>query len=482
VEVLKQLLISGMSIARLNFSHGTHEYHQKSIDNIKQAALETNRIVAIMLDTKGPEIRTGKLKDKTVKLEAGKKFIFTTDQNVLGDESIVSISYKELPLNVQPGHNILVDDGNLQFRVEESDGTNIHCTILNGGILKETKSVNIPGADLRHLPAVSDKDIEDIIFGVKNDIVLFAASFINRKTDVEMIRNIPGVKEGNIKIISKIETQQGIDNFKEILEISDGIMVARGDLGVEIPIEKICNVQKMIIKECNIAGKPVITATQMLESMMNNPRPTRAEVADVSNAVYDGTDCVMLSGETAAGKYPVESVVIMRKICRETEKTLSYRNIYTSLRKMVHQMKEWSPLTTITDSVASSAVKTSWDLNASLIIALTESGSTSRLVSKYRPHVAILCVTPHPKTARQALVSKGIIPFIAEKFNVPNNEKQIQVAIEWAKERGLVLEGEIIVIVAGVVEGVPGSTNMMRVEIVSKTEEEDEGKKKKKKN
>jgi len=421
--------------------------------------------VAIMLDTKGPEIRTGKLKNKTAKLEAGNKFIFTTDQECIGDETIVSISYKELPLNVQPGHIILVDDGNLQFKVEDSDGTNIHCVILNGGLLKETKGVNIPGADLRHLPAVSEKDISDIIFGVKNEIDFIAASFINRRSDVEMIRDIPGVREGKILIISKIETQQGIDNFKEILEVSDGIMVARGDLGVEIPIEKICNVQKMIIKECNIAGKPVITATQMLESMMNNPRPTRAEVADVSNAVYDGTDCVMLSGETAAGKYPVESVVIMRKICRETEKTLSYRNIYTSLRKMVHQMKEWSPLTTITDSIASSAVKTSWDLNSSLILSLTESGSTSRLVSKYRPHVAILCVTHNPRTARQSLVSRGVIPLIVEKSN-SNNERQIEVAVEWAKERGLILQGEIIVIVAGVVEGIPGSTNMMRVEVV----------------
>jgi len=466
VEVLKKLLIAGMSVARLNFSHGTHEYHQRSIDNIRQAALETNRIVAIMLDTKGPEIRSGKLKNKTVKLEPGNKFIFTNDETVIGDETIVAISYKELPLNVQPGHIILVDDGNLQFRVDETDGTHIHCTILNGGILKETKSMNIPGADLRHLPAVSEKDISDIIFGVSNDIDFIAASFINRASDVEMIRNIPGVRETNIKIISKIETQQGLDNFKEILEVSDGIMVARGDLGVEIPIERICNAQKMIIKECNIAGKPVITATQMLESMMNNPRPTRAEVADVSNAVYDGTDCVMLSGETAAGKYPVEAVTLMRKICKETEKTLSYRNIYQSLRKMEHQMKEWSTLTSITDSVASSAVKTSWDLNASMILALTESGQTSRLVSKYRPHIAILCVTPQPKTARQALVSRGIIPFITEKSKDPDNELTITKALEWAKERNLVLEGEIVVIVAGVVSGVPGSTNMMRVENV----------------
>jgi pyruvate kinase len=418
-----------------------------------------------MLDTKGPEIRTGKLKDKTVRLEAGKTFYFTTDQSFVGDDKMVALSYMELPLNVLPGHIILVDDGNLQFKVIESDHKSlITTTILNGGVLKETKGVNIPGADLRHLPAVSEKDISDILFGVKNDIDFIAASFINRKSDVEMIRNIPGVREINIKIISKIETQQGIDNFKEILEVSDGIMVARGDLGVEIPIESICNVQKMIIKECNIAGKPVITATQMLESMMNNPRPTRAEVADVANAVYDGTDCVMLSGETAAGKYPVESVTMMRKICRETEKTLSYRNIYTSLRKMVHQMKEWSPsTTTITDSVASSAVKTSWDLNASLIIALTESGSTARLVAKYRPHIAILCVTPHAKVSRQGLVSRGIIPLLLEK---KSNQNQIDIAIDWAKEKKLVKEGEIVVIVAGMVEGVPGSTNMMRVEVV----------------
>jgi len=223
----------------------------------------------------------------------------------------------------------------------------------------------------------------------------------------------------------------------------------------------------MMVKECNIAGKPVITATQMLESMMNNPRPTRAEVSDVSNSVYDGTDCVMLSGETAAGKYPVESVTMMRKICKETEKTLSYRNIYTSLRKMENQMKEWSTLTSITDSVASSAVKTSWDLNASLIITLTESGQTARLVSKYRPHIAILCVTPHPKTARQSLVSKGVIPLITELQKNPDNEISISKALEWAKERNLVLDGEIIVIVAGIVSGIPGSTNMMRVETVS---------------
>jgi len=417
------------------------------------------------VDTKGPEIRTGKLKNKTVNLTQGQKFIFTTDQNYVGDEHMVSVSYLELPTTVFVGDIILVDDGNIQFRVEEIHEGEVHCVVLNGALLKETKGMNLPGREVR-LPAVSEKDINDILFGVENDIDFIAASFINRASDVELIRNIPGVKEKNIKIISKIETQHGIDNFKAILDVSDGIMVARGDLGVEIPIERITNVQKMIIKECNVTGKHVITATQMLESMMNNPRPTRAEVSDVANAVYDGTDCVMLSGETAAGKYPIEAVNIMRKICRETEKTLSYRSIYTGLRKIVHQMKEWSSPTTISESIASSAVKTSWDLNASLILALTESGLTPRLLSKYSPHVAILCVTPHPKTARQALISKAVIPLLVEKFQAPDNEQQINFALEWAKERSLVKVGEIVIVVAGVVEGVTGSTNMLKVEII----------------
>jgi len=244
-------------------------------------------------------------------------------------------------------------------------------------------------------------------------------------------------------------------------------MVARGDLGVEIPIERITNAQKKMIKECNIAGKPVITATQMLESMMNNPRPTRAEVSDVANAVYDGSDCVMLSGETAAGKYPVETVSIMRKICRETEKTLSYRSIYTSIRKIVHQMREWSAPTTITDSITSSAVKTSWDLNSAMIVAITETGQTARLISKYRPHCPIVVVTPHPHVARQSLLGRGVIPIIVEKFSHQNNQQQIELAIEWAKDRQIVMSGEVVVIVAGIVEGIPGSTNMMKVEVVS---------------
>jgi len=464
VDTLKMLLINGMSVARLNFSHGTHEYHLNTINVVREAANQSGKICAIMLDTKGPEIRTGKLKDKTAQLEVGQKFIFTTDQNIIGDSSIVSVSYLELPSTIFVGDIILVDDGNIQFKVEEIHEREVHCTVLNRALLKETKGMNLPGREVR-LPAVSEKDIQDILFGVENNIDIIAASFINRPSDIEMIRNIPGVREKNIKIIAKIETQHGIDNFTSILNVSDGIMVARGDLGVEIPIERITNAQKKMIKECNIAGKPVITATQMLESMMNNPRPTRAEVSDVANAVYDGSDCVMLSGETAAGKYPVEAVNIMRKICRETEKTLSYRSIYTSIRKIVHQMKEWSAPTSITESITSSAVKTAWDLNSSMIVALTETGQTARLLSKYRPHCPIICVTPHPQVARQALINRSVIPIIVEKFHA-NNQQQIDLAMEWGKERQIVKSGEIVVIVAGIVEGIPGSTNMMKVEVV----------------
>jgi len=460
-EMLIKLLVSGMSIARLNFSHGDHQYHQNSINCIREAVQVSGRICAIMLDTKGPEIRTGKLKNKTANLELGQKFIFSTDQSVIGDETKVSVSYLELPTTVFVGDIILVDDGNIQFQVEEIREKEVQCTILNKAVLKETKGVNLPGREVR-LPAVSERDIKDILFGVQNDIDFIAASFINRASDVELIRNIPGVREKNIKIISKIETQHGIDNFKAILDISEGVMVARGDLGVEIPIERITNVQKMIIKECNIAGKPVITATQMLESMMNNPRPTRAEVSDVANAVYDGTDCVMLSGETAAGKYPIEAVTIMSKICRETEKTLSYKSIYSGIRKLVGQMKDENIATSICESIASSAVKTSWDLNSSIIIAITESGLTPRLLSKYRPHVAILCVTTQIKTARQALISRGVKPLYIEKF--VDNEHLINFAIEWGKDRSLVKSGEIAIVVAGVIEGKTGSTNMMKVE------------------
>eukprot|EP01126_Amoeba_proteus_P063251 TRINITY_DN86_c0_g1_i19.p1 TRINITY_DN86_c0_g1~~TRINITY_DN86_c0_g1_i19.p1 ORF type:complete len:400 (-),score=79.68 TRINITY_DN86_c0_g1_i19:568-1767(-) len=331
-ELLRKLITAGMNVARLNFSHGSHEYHQSVIDNVRAAADELGKHIAIMLDTKGPEIRTGKLKNgDEIQLVAGNTFTFTTDQTVLGDEHIVSMTYTELPLTVKPGDTILVDDGLIGLTVQSVDETTVTCQIQNDGILGQVKGVNLPGVKVR-LPAVTQKDEADIAFGVKNNVDFIAASFIRKAEDVRTIRDLPGVRENRIMIISKIESQEGLDNFLEILKESDGIMVARGDLGVEIPLEKVANAQKQMIRACNSEGKPVITATQMLESMIQFPRPTRAEATDVINAIYDGSDCIMLSGETAKGRFPVEAVVTMTRLAIEAENNLDYRSLFRLIR------------------------------------------------------------------------------------------------------------------------------------------------------
>lgn len=447
-----------MSVARLNFSHGDHAYHQSIVDNVKKASAEIDIPCAIMLDTKGPEIRSGKLKDgKDVKLTTGNKFTFTTDQSVVGDETHCCTTYKRMPQVVQPGvSRILVGDGLLAFSVDSVTDTEIHTTILNNGILGQVKGMNLPGCVV-DLPAVTEKDRDDISFGVKNDVDFIAASWIRKAADVEEIRNLPGVRDSKILIISKIESQEGLDNFSHILEVSDGIMVARGDLGVEIPIERVANAQKMMIRECNAAGKPVVTATQMLESMIVNPRPTRAEATDVANAVYDGTDCVMLSGETANGAYPIECVKMMDKICVEAEKMLDFRNMYMAIRQ--HEINQG--IVSVPETIASSAVKSSWDLNASLIIVLSDSGRTVRFVSKYRPHTPILCVTSSAKTARQVLVSRSAIALQVESMK--NSDALISKGVSWAKEQGFVKKGDYVVTTSGVLESVSGSTNIMKI-------------------
>lgn len=332
-------------------------------------------------------------------------------------------------------------------------------TILNDGVLGQNKGVNLPSCKVE-LPAITEKDKKDILFGVEKNVDFIAASFIRKKEDVLEIRKLLG--DSNIKIISKIENEEGIKNFNEILEVSDGIMVARGDLGVEVDIEKVAMYQKMMIRECNLAGKPVITATQMLESMINNPRPTRAEATDVANAVFDGTDCVMLSGETAKGKFPVECVEIMSKICLEAEKQINYRALYTNLRK--HVLNKQGGHMPVPESIASSAVKTSWDLNASLIIVLSDSGNTVRYVSKYRPHTPILCITSTDLTTRQILLTRGAISYHAQSMKGTDN--LIEEAIVWAKEKGLIKSGEIVVTTSGHIEGVSGSTNILKVGVV----------------
>jgi len=460
-EALVKLINAGMNVARLNFSHGSHEYHQTVVDNVKAAAAEVGRPIAIMLDTKGPEIRSGKLKNgDEVHLVAGNPFTFTTDQNIIGDETIVNTSYDDLPKTVSPGNIILVDDGLIAMEVQSVTDTEVHTVILNDGVLGETKGVNLPNVT-NTLPAVTEKDKGDIAFGIKNDVDFIAASFIRKPADVEEIRNLPGVKESRVHIISKIESQEGLDNFDDILEISDAIMVARGDLGVEIPIEKVANAQKMMIRKCNFAGKPVITATQMLESMINFPRPTRAEATDVINAIYDGSDCVMLSGETAKGKFPTEAVAIMSKLAREAEISLDYRSLFRLIRN--HSLVHAASIS-VTESIASSAVKSAWDLNASVIICLSDSGATVRWVSKYRPHTPILCITSSSRTSRQVLLSRSAIPLLVESMN--NTDQLVSFGIHYAVQNNMARSGDFVLTTSGFLEGVSGGTNIMRVNVV----------------
>jgi len=456
VEVLKKMFAEGMSVARLNFSHGDYSWHESVINNVRQASKESGYTVAIMLDTKGPEIRTGKLKNGgKVQLTAGQNFTFVTDEKLLGDATQVGVTYKNLPKVVKPGTQILVSDGLLSFTVVEATENEVHCRVDNSGLLGETKGCNLPGSVV-DLPAVTDKDIKDIEFGVKQGVDFIAASFIRTAENVRHIRDLPGVRDTGILIISKIESQEGLDNYNSILEVSDGIMVARGDLGVEIPIERVASAQKMMIGKATAVGKMIITATQMLESMTENPRPTRAEATDVANAVFDGSDCVMLSGETAAGKYPVVTVRMMAKICRQAEQDIDYRGLYKKLRE-----NQYPPIS-IPNSIASSAVKTSWDLKAKLVIVLTETGNTARLVSRYRPECPVLVITHEERVARQVLISRGCIPFYVKSMK--GTEKLIEQAEDYAhKELKIIKPGDIVIVTAGVLEGVTGSTNSLKV-------------------
>lgn len=461
---LNKLLKAGMCCARLNFSHGDHKGHQKVIDTFRKVVEDSGLSCALMLDTKGPEIRTKSLKPNPQRdnksewlVEAGLPFIFRTD-DAPGDASSVATTYLNMAKFLVPGDTILVDDGLLGFIVDKIDGGNIHCTASNGGLLGTHKGVNLPGAVV-DLPAVTEKDKADIAFGVKNKVDFIAASFIRNKANVEEILNLPGVRECGVKIISKIENAEGLENFREILEITDGIMVARGDLAVEIPLEKVPAAQKMMIRHCNWAGKPVITATQMMESMTENPRPTRAEVTDVANAVFDGTDCVMLSGESAKGKYPTETVKTMYKICKQAENGLNYRALY---RNMVDAQIEGGKRD-VSDSVASSAVKTCIDVDAKLIIGLTESGNMAQRLSMYCPDVPILAVTPNAQVARQCLLMRAVYPLLLQTMS---DTDKIKGAIDHAKKKGWVEKGDYVIVTSGVLSGNSGGTNAMTVEIV----------------
>ncbi|HHZ00046.1 MAG TPA: pyruvate kinase, partial [Tissierellia bacterium] len=401
-ETFKDLVLNGLNVARLNFSHGTHEEHKGKIDTIKKVREELKAPIAIMLDTKGPEIRIRDFETGQAELKKGQEFILTT-REIPGNENMVSVTYDQFARDIKPGDEILIDDGLILMEAVEIIGdTDVKCLVKNGGVLKNKKGINVPGVQI-NLPALTDRDISDIRFGIEQGIDYIAASFIRKKDDVSQIRRV--IEEENashIMIISKIENRQGVENLDEIIEASDGIMIARGDLGVEIPAEEVPLVQKMIIGKCNQAGKPVITATQMLDSMIRNPRPTRAEVSDVATAIFEGTDAIMLSGETASGSYPVEAVKTMVRIALMIESSLDYKEI----------LKSKSPASncSITDSISYATCKSSLDLRAAAVISATTSGYTAANVSRYRPAAPIIAATPSEQVMRKLALYWGVYP------------------------------------------------------------------------
>ncbi|OUM96133.1 MAG: pyruvate kinase [Thermobacillus sp. ZCTH02-B1] len=455
LEMTRQLIEAGMNVARLNFSHGDYEEHGNRIRNIRQASRELGKTVAILLDTKGPEIRLGKLAEEPIELVAG-EFVTLTTEDILGDRHRIPVTYRGLPRDVKPGDTILLDDGLIGLKVVEVRDTEIRCEIQNSGPIKSKKGVNVPGVAIS-LPGITEKDANDILFGIEQGIDFIAASFVRRASDVLEIRELlERHNASHIQIIAKIENRQGVDNLDEILEVADGLMVARGDLGVEIPVEEVPLVQKMMIEKCNRAGKPVITATQMLDSMQRNPRPTRAEASDVANAIFDGTDAIMLSGETAAGKYPVESVRTMARIAERAEAALEYREIF--LRRASGQQ------TTVTEAISQAVANSALDLDADAIITSTESGYTARMVSKYRPKAPIIAVTPSEHVMRTLQLVWGVIPVLGRPAKT--TDEMFEIAVNGAVRSGFVKLGDTVVITAGVPVGRSGSTNLIKIHTV----------------
>jgi len=454
-EMLRKMILAGMNVARLNFSHGSHDEHEVRIDRIREVAKELGRNVAIMLDTKGPEIRTGVLKDGQITLKAGDHFILTTEQ-IEGTQERVSVTYDRLSKDVEVGTKILVDDGLIELRVEEIKGNDIHCLVIDGGLLKNRKGVNLPNVAV-NLPSITEKDVADINFGIRKKVDFIAASFVRKAADVLHIRQLLEEQGANISIIAKIENEEGVLNAAEILGVADGLMVARGDLGVEIPTEEVPIVQKELIKRCNELGKQVITATQMLDSMQNNPRPTRAEASDVANAILDGTDAIMLSGETAAGKFPVESVETMDRIARKTETSPMY---FEQIRPSSFRAKSM----TITDAMGHAVATTAASLDATAILTPTESGYTAKVVSKYRPACPIIAVTPHEEVINKLALAWGVYPILFESAN--STDEMTEKAIQAAVKEKMIKQGDLIIITAGVPVREPGTTNMLKVHVV----------------
>lgn len=456
-EKLKELLLAGMNVARFNFSHGDHAEHQMKLERARKAAAELGLPLATMQDTKGPEIRLRDFEGGKVYLETGATFRLTTEE-IMGTADRAAISYKNLKSDVEVGKNILIDDGLIELTIRAIEDTDIVCEVINGGYVSNHKGINVPGAILS-MPYISDVDRDDILFGVKMGYDYLAASFVRCAADVLAVRELIRENGGRMKVISKIENMQGIDNLDEILEVSDGIMVARGDMGVEIPLEDVPAIQKMIIKKVVNAGKQVITATQMLDSMMKNPRPTRAEATDVANAIYDGTSAIMLSGETAAGMYPVESVKTMVKIAVRTEQDINYSARFK-------QRESENP--DITNAISHATCTTAMDLDAAAIITVTWSGETARMISKYRPNCAIIGGSINRKVCRQLNLSWGVTPLAIKQKE--DTDELFAHAVDMAEQAGLVSVGDITVITAGVPLSVPGNTNLLKVHVVTGNE------------
>lgn len=454
MEMLTALIEAGCDVVRLNFSHGTHEEHAERIRRIRQVERNIGKTVAIMLDTKGPEIRTGDVEGGQIELLQGQAVTLTSEP-IVGTAERISVSYKHLSRDVKVGQTILLDDGLIALKVEAIQGEDVVCRVQNGGLLKNKKGVNIPGVAL-DLPAVTEKDIADIHFAMDHHLDWIAASFVRKADDIFAIRRILEERGQEIGLIAKIENAEGVQHAEEILSVADGLMVARGDLGVEIPAEDVPLIQKRLIQMANLAGKPVITATQMLDSMQSRPRPTRAEASDVANAIFDGTDAVMLSGETAAGRYPLESVQTMARIAERTEEALK--------DSLGERLRHTNGTVSVTDIISRSACTAASTLGATAIVTPTESGHTARMVAKYRPSVPIIAVTPHDRVARRLKLVYGVTPLLGSTQSA--TDEMLVEAIDLALQQKLVRRGDLVIITAGVPLREPGTTNLMKVHVI----------------
>lgn len=453
---MEQMLLCGMNVARLNFSHGTHETHREVIEMFRRVRDRLQLPAAVMLDTKGPEVRLRDFEYNEVSLTDGTTFTLTTDE-ILGNESMASVTYKDLPRQLKANDTLLIDDGRIHLKVLSTTDTTVECYVVHGGKLSNHKGINLPGVNL-DMPYLSDVDKKDLLFGIENDIDFIAASFTRRPQDILDMRKFLNYHGGHqIKIIAKIENLEGIDNFDEILSHSDGIMVARGDMGVEVEYERLPGLQKRFIRRCYQSGKVVITATQMLESMINNPTPTRAEITDVANAVFDGTSAVMLSGESAMGKYPIDSVKVMAKIAEQAEQDAFEMNVF----KDIHHDMDSSDMT---NAICDATCTTARDLKAKAIIAVTKHGHTARRMSKFRPSTPIVAATPVMKTYHQLALSWGVYPVLA-RYQKTSDDLFIH-AIDCAKMLDIVQPADRVVITAGVPLDTSGNTNILKVEIV----------------